>query len=156
MMTERQLADAIRRKAVEKFPEITQAQIAALADAALRFGHDNRALDDRAYAEISTRSAMRGGKSRRAIAQRLSRKGIDRDMALEAVKSTDDVFAALVYARRRRLGPFRREDKDESQLAKEMAALARQGFGYETGRKVLALPIEEAEAMLMAGPDVDD
>jgi regulatory protein len=156
MMSERQLAEAIRRKAKQKFTDIVPEQIETLVAAALRFGRDNKALDDRAYAEISTRSAMNGGRSRRAIAQRLSRKGIDRDTALEAIKSTDEVFAAMVYARRRRLGPFRREDKDESLVAKEMAALARQGFSYDVCRKVLGLPIEEAEAMLMAGPEVNE
>ena len=157
MMTERQLRDAISRKARQKFEGIGDAQVLALADAAIRFAYDNKALDDRAYAEFSTRAATRSGKSRRTIAQKLSIKGVDRDMALDAVKGADDLFAAVVPARKRRLGPFRREKLEEGQLAKEMASFARSGFGYEIGRRILAMTAEDAEEILALGPrEIED
>jgi regulatory protein len=152
MMSEKQLRDAIRRKALQKFEDITGTQVDALADAAARFGYEQKALDDHAFAEASVRSGSRGGKSRRAIALKLSSKGIDAELAHEAIAAADDFHAALVYARRRGLGPFRRRDKDGNIFAKEIASLARNGFGYDIGRRVLSLSREEAEDLLLAGP----
>jgi regulatory protein len=83
MHTEKQLFDAIARKAREKFEDITDAQVKALADSAVTFGYDINALDDRAYAETSSRSGMRSGKSRRAVSQKLTQKGVAKDTAAE-------------------------------------------------------------------------
>ena len=58
MHTEKQLYDAIARKAREKFEDISEAQVKALADSAVKFAYDNKAIDDTAYAEIGTRSGM--------------------------------------------------------------------------------------------------
>ena len=45
MMTERELSDAIKRKARSKFDEISEAQVNALAEAALAFGRSMKALE---------------------------------------------------------------------------------------------------------------
>lgn len=151
MHTEKQLRDAIARKAREKFEGISEAQVRLLAEAAVKFAYDNKALDDEAYAETSSRAGMRSGRSRRAVALKLARKGIARETADAAVAGIDDLFAALVLARKRAFGPFRKVDLDEKRRAKELAAFARAGFGFETGRAVLAMPLEEAEETLAAG-----
>lgn len=151
MHTERQLFDAIARKAREKFEDITDTQVKALADFAVKFAYDNRALDDKAYAEISSRSGMRSGRSKRAVAQRLTRKGIARDTAAEAVEQMDDLFAAVVLARKRAFGPFRKAEPDDRRKAKELAAFARAGFSFDIARKALAMPLDEAEDVLDAG-----
>jgi regulatory protein len=151
MHTERQLFDAIARKAREKFEDITDAQVKALADFAVKFAYDNHALDDRAFAEISSRSGMRSGRSKRAVAQRLTRKGVARDTAAEAVEQMDDLFAAVALARKRAFGPFRKVELDDKRKAKEFSAFARAGFSFDIARKALAMPLDEAEEMLDAG-----
>lgn len=151
MHTEKQLFDAISRKAREKFEDISEAQVKALADSAVKFGHDNKVLDDVAYAEISTRSGVRGGKSRRAIAQKLSQKGVDKTTVADAVAEVDDLYAAIVLARKRAFGPFRRHEPDEKTKGKELSAFARAGFGFEIGRRVFDMSREEAEEALDAG-----
>lgn len=151
MHTEKQLFDAISRKAREKFEDITDVQVRALADRAVKFAYDINALDDKAYAEISSRSGMRSGKSKRAVAQKLSQKGIARDTAAAAVADMDDFHAALVLARKRAFGPFRKVELDDKRKAKELSAFARAGFGFEIGKTILAMPIEEAEEALDAG-----
>ena len=148
MHTEKQLFDAIARKAREKFEDISEAQVRALADAAVKFAYDNKALDDRVFAEVSSRSGMRSGKSRRAVAQKLAQKGIAKDTAAEAVAEIDDRVAALVLARKRAFGPFRKVDLDEKRKAKEFSAFARAGFGFDISRSVLAMSLEEAEDAL--------
>ena len=148
MMTERELADAVSRKARQKFEAITEDQVRALAEAAVAFGRTVNALDDIAYAEIRTRSSARAGKSRKAIARTLVQKGIDREIATEAVQETDDLKAAVIYARRRAFGPFRRVEIDERQKAKELSAFARQGFSFDIGARLVRMELDEADQIL--------
>jgi regulatory protein len=100
-------------------------------------------LDDRVYAEGRTRSLHRRGISTRAIRARLAAKGVgadDIDAALKALRDETpepDLAAAIAYARRRRLGPWRQGDDREDRRERDLAALARQGFGYDTARRVI-------------------
>ncbi|MBY3176900.1 recombination regulator RecX [Rhizobium leguminosarum] len=151
MMTEKQLFDAITRKAKEKFEDISAAQLRAIADFAIKFAYDNKVLDDSAYAEISTRSAVRGGKSKRAIAQKLAAKGVSSDKVEAALEEADDLYAASIFARKRAFGPFRRVELDEKRKAKELSAFARNGFSFDIGRKVFEMSVEDAEEVILAG-----
>ena len=100
-------------------------------------------LDDTAYALGRSASLHRQGKSTRAIQQTLSVKGVDGDtvgIALDALREEVgpdlDLRAAVQYARRRRLGPWRRDGREEAR-EKDLAALGRQGFGYDIARHVI-------------------
>jgi regulatory protein len=148
MMTEKELSDAISRKAREKFEGISEAQVRMLAETAVRFAYDQKAIDDTAYAEISTRSGMRGGKSRRLIARKLSQKGVAAETIEAAVEDADDLFSAVVFARKRGFGPFRRMELDEKRKAKELAAFARNGFSFEVGRRVFEMNADAADDIL--------
>ena len=151
MHTEKQLSQAIARKAREKFEAISDEQVAALSAFAVAFGYDNRALDDVAYADVATRSGQQSGRSKRAISQRLVTKGIDRDTATAAVAEVDDLKAAVILARKRAFGPFRREPPDEKRKMKELSAFARGGFSLKIGRKVYDMSRDEAEEILTGG-----
>ncbi|HEY9537533.1 MAG TPA: hypothetical protein VIS03_08050, partial [Kiloniellaceae bacterium] len=51
-----------------------------------------------------------------------------------------ELRAALRYARRRRLGPFRLEsgpDDRAERRERDLAALGRRGFDYETARRII-------------------
>ncbi|MBO6889897.1 MAG: RecX family transcriptional regulator, partial [Thalassospira sp.] len=48
----------------------------------------------------------------------------------------------------RRLGPWRRSEIREEKREKDMAALARQGFGYDTATRIINSEIEELEDLL--------
>jgi regulatory protein len=65
-----------------------------------------------------------------------------------ALEDSDDLVAAIIFARKRAFGPFRRDEPDEKRYAKEMSAFARNGFGFEVGRSVLGLTRDEAETLL--------
>lgn len=152
MMTEKQLFDAIARKAKQKFEAVTDGQVKALADFAVKFAYDLNCLNDVAFAEISTRSAVRSGRSKRAIAQKLSAKGVARDTVATALENTDDLLAAVIFARKRRFGPFRRDELDEKSKARELSAFARNGFSYEIGSRVFGMSQDEAEETLRSEP----
>jgi len=121
-------------------------------------------INDNAYAKGRARSLLRRGKALRVIAADLSSRGIASDQvdaalaelkaeaddaAYEEVRGTDpNIAAAAAYARRRRLGPWRRPDIREEKRDKDMAALARQGFGYDTATRIINSEIEELEDLL--------
>ena len=100
-------------------------------------------LDDRVYAEGRTLSLHRRGISTNGIRARLAAKGVGAEdiaaaLAILRDETEDpDLAAAIAYARRRRIGPWRtRGDRDELK-DRDLAALARQGFGYDIARKVI-------------------
>ena len=47
-----------------------------------------------------------------------------------------EVQAAVAFARRRRLGPFRTKDRDANK-ARDLASMARAGFAFALSRKVI-------------------
>jgi regulatory protein len=111
-------------------------------------------LDDKTYAENRARSLLRQGRPRAAIARRLAAKGVGGEAIEQALGSlTDesadpDLSAAIAFARRRRLGPWRLKDRAESR-DRDLAALGRAGFSYDLARKVVSAQTpEELEAML--------
>lgn len=148
MMTEKELGDAIRRKAKSKFDPINERQLAELAEAAIAFGRSMLALDDQAYAEIRANSAARGGKSKLAVARKLAEKGIEVSIISDVLSEQDDFRPAVVYARKKAFGPFRRKEGDEASRNREIASFARQGYGFDLIRRVMAMSRAEAEDVL--------
>ncbi|MDZ4736269.1 MAG: regulatory protein RecX [Rhodospirillaceae bacterium] len=118
-------------------------------------------IDDASYAEIRAGSLNRRGESGRRIRARLRAKGVATstiDQAIEGLKEEDgdpEFRAACRLARRRRLGPARPAAGRAALREKDMAALARAGFNYETVRRVIALADAEAldTAIAAASPD---
>lgn len=148
MLSEHQLAQAIAKKARQKFAGITAPQVEALVKHAVDFGHLVKALDDESFAEVTTRSALRAGKSRRQIKDKLKSKGIENELISSAVEEVDDLHSAVIFARKRRFGPFRREEPDEKRKNKELSAFARAGFSFDISKRVYRMALEEAEELL--------
>lgn len=148
MMTEKELSEAIVKKAKVKFEGITEDQLQALSAAAVALAYEQKALDDGAYARQKTDAAVRNGKSKRFIAQTLSAKGVDAETTASALQDTDDLYAAVVFARKRGFGPFRRGEIDDKRKAKELSALARNGFGFTIGSAVFEMSRDEADVIL--------
>jgi len=100
-------------------------------------------LDDRAYAEAKAGTLHRRGASARKIQATLMQKGVGQDDIETALASLTEetaepeLAAAIHLARRRRLGPYRAEEIREERRQKDLAALARAGFGYDIARRVI-------------------
>jgi regulatory protein len=96
-------------------------------------------LDDANYAEMRVRGLHRRGASIRGIRHRLRQKGVADDVIEAALGQLDtnvgdpDRAAAIAFARRRRLGPWRKV-RDDTRRTRDLAALGRQGFSYEIAR----------------------
>ncbi len=121
-------------------------QIDAILDKLVR----NGLLDDRGYAETRARSLHRRGTSARGIRADLAAKGVAADLIESALtglreQSADpEVTAAIVYARKRRLGPYRVEAQRAEKRDRDMAALGRKGFSYDLVRRIIDAENPEA------------
>ncbi len=137
-------------------PEASE-QTATLVDALVERYRGSGLLDDVAYAAARVQSLHRRGELGARIRARLAAKGVESSLAAEAVQSlraeTDDpdLAAACAFARRRRLGPYRRAAADP---ARELGAFARAGFPRRVAERVLACAdVEAVEALARAEPD---
>lgn len=113
-------------------------------------------LDDRAYAAQHAASLRRRGNSRHAIRGKLARKGVAVELideTLRAETGESELAAACALVRRRRLGPLRAPSARAAHRQKDLAALARAGFGLDLARRVLGLGDEAALAALERGED---
>jgi regulatory protein len=109
------------------------------------------AVDDAAFAASRARRLLRAGRSRRATLAHLRGKGVAAETA-EAVLpegQASEFAAALAFCRRRRIGPFARDEAAPDGRLKALGALARAGFGRETAQRALDAAPEEAEALLL-------
>ena len=108
------------------------------------------AVDDAAWAANRTRRLLRTGRSRRAVEAYLAAQGVDPETARAVlpVSEEGELSAALVLARRRRIGPFREKSPDAAGLQRELSVLARAGFSRTVATKALGMDPGEAEALL--------
>jgi regulatory protein len=153
-------AENLRRvlmRRVRRHSPQTAPQVAALIDALVARYRESGLLDDAAYAAGRVQSLHRRGDSLQAIRARLAAKGVATSDVAEAVSrlrstATDpDIGAACAFARRRRLGPYRRAAADH---ARELGAFARAGFNRRVAEAVLACAdVEEVEALARGGLD---
>lgn len=107
------------------------------------------AVNDAAYTESRARSLVRAGRSRRAVSAYLAAKGVDPATVATALPGPEDkeLAAALVLARKRRIGPFRAgQAPDEAGRRRELGVLARAGFSHAVAQQALAMDPDQAEA----------
>jgi len=95
-------------------------------------------VDDTRYAEARVATLRRRGGSSRAIQAKLAAKGVDRSTIAAALEGEEDdeEKAALAFARRRKLGPFRPGERAPYR-DKDLAALARAGFRFDVARQIV-------------------
>jgi regulatory protein len=141
------------RRARRHAPEAA-VQARVLIEIILARYRESGMLDDAAYAVARVESLHRRGDSLKAIRARLAAKGVSADVAVEAVsglreKAPDpDLAAACAFARRRRLGPFRRGAANRQ---RELGVFARAGFSRRIAEAVLAC--RDTEAVEALGRD---
>jgi regulatory protein len=99
-------------------------------------------LDDEAYAGMKAHSLRSSGRSARMIAQKLRMKGVAADLVArklaDATAELSEEEAARIWARKKRLGPFRTQAQTRQEnRRKDLAALARAGFSFGVAKKVI-------------------
>ena len=114
------------------------AEFLPLVDEVVRRSLDSGLVDDRRYAEGRVASLRRRGASARLIGAKLAAKGVSRDVAAGAIgdEAEAEGQAAWALARRRRLGPYRPGER-RAFREKDLAAMARAGFGFALAKSVI-------------------
>lgn len=141
------LRQVLMRKAPSRMPETDETEIGRLVDAVIAQCQDYGYVNDVAYAEGKVAAGSRRGLSRRRLGQSLAAKGVEQELIQAAVDEVDDAQGAVIYAKRRRLGPWRTKPV-ENALMKDVAAMARGGFSSEVAFQTCKMSLEEAEAVL--------
>lgn len=144
------------------------AAVEKLIDTLVKRCRETGLVNDASYAAGRARRGVAQGRSLRRIAVGLAAKGVGSADAAAAIAALRDeaadpeLAAAIAFARRRRLGPFRGEPHPRDRAANldrverhraELAAFARAGFGRRTADTVLGCPDETAVRALLAGND---
>jgi regulatory protein len=117
--------------------------IAALVSAGL--------VNDVEFAAAKGNSLRREGRSGRAVRTKLLAKGVPADLVHQALLDDPEaeLAAAVMTARRRRLGVFGASDRAEAaDLSRDLAKLLRAGFSLAVARRALEMAPEDAEALI--------
>jgi regulatory protein len=142
-------AESLRRTLMRRVERAARAELSdraasrALVEALIARFVAKGVLNDGEFALAKARSLHRQGRSRAIIARTLAAKGIDRAAAQRAVEAlgetsaNPELEAALAYARRRRIGPYRASADRPALRNKDMASLARGGFSFDIANRVL-------------------
>jgi regulatory protein len=98
-------------------------------------------IDDQRFARNFAERQRDRGASRRMIEQKLRARGISSDLVQQVLpradSATNELEAARAFARRRRLGPHRKAEVRDAFRRKDLMALARAGFDYDTATRVV-------------------
>lgn len=120
--------------------EAVPEQVGEWIEAAITKLIDGKLLDDALFAETKVRSLRRSGASAQKVRQKLAVKGVAGKLVEEALASEeveDDLAAAIIFARKKRLGPYTSRGDRTVLRDKQIASLARAGFSLTIARRVV-------------------
>ncbi len=137
----RVLMTRIRRAA--RTQELDEPGLTRVVDELITRYGSSGLLDDARYAENMARGLRARGSSRRGIEHKLRMKGVDDGAIAQALSGAErdsgdaELEAAQLFARRRRLGPYRPAAERAAKRRHDLGALARAGFSFDVARRAL-------------------
>ena len=108
-------------------------------------------IDDRAFAEAKAGAMGRRGLGARRVRQALWLAGIEEADAAAAtpIVEEDVVASAILFARRKRIGPFAREVAERPMQDRQLAAMLRAGHSPALARAIVRMaPGDDVETLL--------
>ncbi len=120
-----------------------------LIDIVLSDLEQNKFINDKFYSESKAKSMIQRGSSINKIRNYLLGKGINSEFINETVEkindenSDQDFFSAIKLCKKKRIGPARTEDNRPLFYKKDISLLARNGFDFETSKKVMNIEKDE-------------
>jgi len=124
-------------------PNVKRQDITNLIDIVLSDLEKNRFINDKFYSESKAKSMIQRGSSINKIRSYLIGKGINDKFITDTVNnirdqnSDQDFFSAIKICKKKRIGPARTEDNRPLFYKKDISLLARNGFDFETSKKVM-------------------
>ena len=120
-----------------------------LIDVVLSDLEKSRFINDKFYSESKAKSMIQRGSSINKIRNYLIGKGINDQFIKDTVEkihednSDQDFFSAIKICKKKKIGPARTEDNRTLFYKKDISLLARNGFDFETSKKVMDLQKED-------------
>ena len=118
-------------------------EITKLIDIVLSDLETNKFINDKFYSESKAKSMVQRGNSINKIRNYLISKGIKDKFINDTINkiydknSDQDFFSAIKICKKKRIGPARTEDNRSLFYKKDISLLARNGFDFETSKKVM-------------------
>jgi len=106
-------------------------------------------ISDKFYSETKAKSLIQKGSSINKIRNYLISKGISNKYIKETINKINennenqDFFSAIKICKKKRIGPSRPDDNRPLFYKKDISILARNGFDFETSKKVMDLDKDE-------------
>ena len=122
----------VRKKDVDKLIDIVLSDL-----------EKTKFINDKFYSESKAKSMIQRGNSINKIRSYLIGKGINDQYIKDTVEkinnenSDQDFFSAIKLCKKKRIGPARTEDNRTLFYRKDISLLARNGFDFETSKKVM-------------------
>ena len=124
-------------------PNVKKQDVNNLIDIVLNDLEKSKFINDKFYSESKAKSMIQRGNSINKIRNYLFGKGINNEFIKETVEkindenSDQDFFSAIRLCKKKRIGPARTEDNRSLFYKKDISLLARNGFDFETSKKVM-------------------
>ncbi len=122
---------------------VKKSDLTNLIDIVLSDLEKNRFINDKFYSDSKAKNMIKRGNSINKIRSYLIGKGIKDEFIQDTVNkiqeenSDQDFFSAIKICKKKRIGPARVEDNRILFYKKDMSLLARNGFDFETSKKVM-------------------
>jgi len=126
-------------------PNVKKQDIIDLIDTVLSDLEKTKFISDKFYSESKAKSLIQRGSSINKIRNYLISKGINDKYIKETIlkinenNEDQDFFSAIKICKKKRIGPSRTEDNRALFYKKDISLLARNGFNFETSKRVMDL-----------------
>tara|TARA_A100000164_G_C21876167_1_gene757694 strand:- start:485 stop:1048 length:564 start_codon:yes stop_codon:yes gene_type:complete len=125
-----------------------------LIDIVLSDLEKNKFISDKFYSDVKAKSLIRKGSSINKIRSYLFSKGISDNHIKNTItkiyenNEDQDFFSAIKLCKKKRIGPARIEDNRSLFYKKDISILARNGFDFETSKKIMDLNKEDYKKII--------
>ena len=126
-------------------PNVKKQEIKDLIDIVLLDLEKTKFISDKFYSETKAKSLIKKGSSINKIRNYLISKGVNDKYIKETIlkinenNEDQDFFSAIKICKKKRIGPARTEDNRTLFYKKDISLLARNGFNFETSKRVMDL-----------------
>jgi regulatory protein len=128
---------------------VKKQDVTNLIDIILADLEKSKFINDKFYSESKAKSMIQRGSSINKIRSYLFGKGINDEFIKDTVdkinedNSDQDFFSAIKLCKKKRIGPARTNDNRPLFYKKDISLLARNGFDFETSKKIMDIEKED-------------